>query len=1235
MRLPFRRRPATRRHRQSATSDIIALAAIAPALASALDFTPVPEANLDLSRLGRIGVAGDFNGISLYEFEEQNERPVTRNGSEALLARLPNGAFATIASTDASIHDMCASYLNSGDMAGVVLAGNFTSVDGIASQGVALFNVTSSSFVPLEGLTGQVNALLCDGATNRVYVGGSFRHTNSSNALMWVHGQGWTPLPFAGFNGPVSSITKASNDHIIFGGSFTGLGNLTSSSNTEGQVINLSSANITSGSSTSTTGFSDPRNIVCKTDGADGAGNTWLLQDGAPGFWGASFGFGFEPTKLRIWNTHQDGRGTRTWRFTAFPINGILNMTYVDPATGQNASCTSECPLSDNPDVPFQDFHFVNSVGLDSFRIDISEFYGAGGGLNGIQLYSEDAFAYAINDFNEPSCDGAGVQLPSSATTTGPWRESPSLQSSSRYLTADLSGDISESSASVTFFPNIADSGNYTVEMYTPGCLQDDTCATRGQVNITGIMTSAPDGRFTTSLYQTNNFDKYDPLYFGFVEGGSAGGFRPSITLTPLAGQSLENMTIVAQRVGFTLLSSTGGLNGLFDFDPSATDIDRSDFSKSAINSLGSGFSANSAVHAMTTMGDVVVIAGNFTSNNARNVVGVNTADQTTSPLDGGLNGEVRAMHLEAPLLYAGGSFDNILDGNATGLDNVAVYNSNDDAWSALGGGVNGKVLHVVPMQVNLTGGETEVAIAFTGSFDQINAFGDNLAVPASGFAIWVPSQRNWLPNLAGPVPSFNGILTAAVLELPEDSTSLFAGSMSSASISANGAVTLGQTLGQFPVRIEAPSVTSSSLARRDLLSSGNVTGVVAGAFYEENGKNITVLAGHFTARTGDGTEVNNLVFIDNGNNDAVTGLGSDIPDNSTFVALALVNGRLFAGGDVSGQIDGEPISGLVSYDLANNTLGPQVPGLNGGNATVSAIQVRPDTGEVYVAGTFQSAGALDCPGICYYNTELSQWNRPGSTVQGTASALLWASNSRLIVGGDMRVNDSSISLAIYDAEQQSWSSFPGQENLPGPVNVMTRGSQDGNQIWVSGPSPDGSVYLMKYDGSNWHSAQTLESGTQVYSLQMFSITSNHGNTDTLSGNQVLMLTGSIALPNFGTAAAAIFNGSAVVPYALTAKSGSTAGTVSGIFTQNTDFFTDNSGNLALVFVVLIGLAIALGLMFLLIIAGVLLDRLRKKREGYTPAPTSMYDRGSGLRRIPPQELFQSLRNRGSGAPQI
>lgn len=237
--------------------------------------------------------------------------------------------------------------------------------------------------------------------------------------------------------------------------------------------------------------------------------------------------------------------------------------------------------------------------------------------------------------------------------------------------------------------------------------------------------------------------------------------------------------------------------------------------------------------------------------------------------------------------------------------------------------------------------------------------------------------------------------------------------------------------------------------------------------------------------------------------------------------------------------------------------LNSQPPAINGGNATVSAIQVRPDTGDVYVAGAFESAGALDCPGVCIYNTELLQWNRPGSGLQGSVSALLWTRDNVLVVGGEMAINGSSVSLAQYEAEDQTWFAFAGQEDLPGPVEVITRGSRDGDQLWASGRASNGSVYLMKYDGSDWHPAvQALSSDTVIRSLQVLTVSSSHDETDLLSSKQVLLLTGSIGIPDFGTASAALFDGTTFQPYLLTTGSGNSAGAISQLFSQHQDFFT-------------------------------------------------------------------------------
>lgn len=1245
MRLPFRRRRAARNDFISPIPLILSLSSLAASPAAAISFTPVPAPNLDLSQLGRVVLAGDFSGISLYQFEEQNQRPPRNNGSEQLLARMPNGLFASIVNTDATIRTMCTFNTDNGTV--VVLGGNFTSIRGpdsdskaMQSTAIALFDPTTAVVTPLPGLSGQVNALLCDQDKNTVYLGGSFVGANSTNALAWEGGREWVNLPFAGFNGPVTSIAKAPNGNILFGGSFTGLGNASTPSTPDGQIINLSTASITSGSSSTTPGFSDPKNVVCQTSGEDGAGNTWLLQDNAPGFWDAKFRHGFQPTKLRLYNTHQDGRGTKTWRFTAMPINGIMNFTYIDPVTRQNASCTSECPLSDDKSIKFQDFHFVNVIGMNEFRLDISAFYGSGGGLNGIELFADDILSYAVSEFNEPTC--AGLEFPSTATSTGPWTVTPSYSSTAEYLSAQLTAPITNTSASVVFTPDIRESGHYSVNLYTPGCLQDNTCTTRGQIRLTGQMTAdaTKSTPIDVDLYQTNNFDKYDQIYFGFIDA-SSDGFRPRVTMTPLADQSLAQMTFVAQRIGFTLINSTGGLNGLYEY-PVGSTVNPSDFMKSAFNRLGANFSTGSAVNALATSGDATYIAGNFTSGNMRNIISTKGNNANVQSLDDGLNGEVKSMFLNGTNLYVGGAFSSTPDNSTKDLNNVAVYDTSKKSWKPLGAGVSGRVVRVVGMTMNITGSTPEVVVSVNGDFNRLLAFGGNPAVEVDGFGVWVPSQGNWLQNLDLPVESVTGVLSASILN--STGPSLYAGSLSSSSLGANGAAILGdQTLGRLPVDIQASTGSSSAgLAKRDGASAGvDVNGVVTAAFDTNNGRNLTILGGHFTAKATDDSTIHNLLILDGSDNDRVTGLGGQISPNSTFMAMVVEGDILFAGGNVAGTVNNDAVNGLITYNLASKSFNTQPPSLSGGNGTVSSIVVRSTTKDVYVGGSFTSAGSLGCPGVCFFSTSASQWNQAGQNLDGDVSALMWATDDILLAGGNLTINDTTtVFLARYDANTQDWDAYPGADRLPGPVTVLTAGTSDGGQIWAAGISAqDGSPYLMKSDGTTWQRAgqSALQPGTHIRGLQVFSLTSAHDASSLLNQDEALLLTGTVHLANFARPASAVLytGDDNFTPFALTASQSSpaTGGSIARVFSERNSYFEKSGGHMPLGFVVLIGLAIALGLMLLIVAGGLLLDRLRKRREGYVPAPTSMFDRGGGIARIPPHELLGGLGRRG--APQV
>lgn len=110
---------------------------------------------------------------------------------------------------------------------------------------------------------------------------------------------------------------------------------------------------MTSDGTTSTTGFTDPSVLFCG-NGSDGPGSTWLLRDNTPGDMTVLGDFGYRPTKLRLRNTHFQGRGTKTFRFVGLPIDGIMNLTYVDPVTGATHACDATCPLSNDSNIEFQ-----------------------------------------------------------------------------------------------------------------------------------------------------------------------------------------------------------------------------------------------------------------------------------------------------------------------------------------------------------------------------------------------------------------------------------------------------------------------------------------------------------------------------------------------------------------------------------------------------------------------------------------------------------------------------------------------------------------------------------------------------------------------------------------------------------------------------------------------------------------------------------------------------------------
>ena len=719
------------------------------------------------------------------------------------------------------------------------------------------------------------------------------------------------------------------------------------------------------------------------------------------------------------------------------------------------------------------------------------------------------------------------------------------------------------------FQPDIKQSGNYSVTVYTPGCVGDNTCQTRGSVNITGLMggstSTQPIQPISTTISQTNNYDKYDQVYSGYIDASSS-TTRPSVTLTPSIGQK-GNLTVVAQRVRFELRNTTGGLNGLFEYDPSQATVD-TDFSKSAIDSAGTSLDPGARITSLIVINDVTYAAGNFTSDsaNASHIVAVANGN-LASLAGGGLNEPVETMYNpDATIMYVGGNFTSTRDNSSTGLNNIAAYSVSDKSWQAIGAGVNGPVWSIVPIAISVSATQQENGIAFSGYFDQILGFGPNAPTAVENLAVWIPSQENWLQNLPSATIALSGRINAFT-NVP-GSDPLFAGTVDSQTLGISDIVGLESTAGlglqQLPVKIQPQPSSGGGLQKRAASSPESTEGVAIGLFYGENNLNLTILGGHFQATGSNGSVVQNLLIINGSSSNHITGLSdsTNTSSSNTILALETHGTTLYAGGSIA--------NGFLSYDLVQATRTTnQPPPLSGGTATVQDIAARPSSSEVYFAGSFTQAGSLSCPALCVFDTGSQQWVvrafglSPGSVI----TRMDWASPTRLILAGNMSISGTYTTMASYDAKAQTWIAFQNAgdpQSVPGPISVFSASDTTYTSFFAAGTASNGSAFITKFTsssssppgqvGGSWVSAvspQQFGPATAIEGLQMLSLSKNHAQTPLVKQDMTLLVTGLLEIAGFGNASAALFNGTTFEPFVLSTLESGEPGTLRRAFVEN------------------------------------------------------------------------------------
>lgn len=343
------------------------------------------------NNLGNMGVVGQYEGISQYTYEGQ-QNTVSTPYFDSMFAQIDNSTYLNQAISNGRVLAYC--QLNET----IYLSGNFTKFGNVNTpDGFASFNASSVEFKSISNRpNGTLNTLFCDASTNSIYVGGNFTFKNQSGSAIYnVDTDSWSVPLFGGF--PVGSEINSIipyNDSMIFGGSFNGLANksftgVNSSGNStllNSQRISFSLASIFADGSAPE---NDPKSIVCPSNNSN---SNWAMEPNRVGSWNSIWPFYFNPTKLRLYNLQDEGNGVSLFRLRAFPSNGIMNLTYVNATTNQPEYCDAWCKLPLSSSESYVDFSLVNVIGMNGLQIEILDTYGSRGGLSGIEIHQNGKF---------------------------------------------------------------------------------------------------------------------------------------------------------------------------------------------------------------------------------------------------------------------------------------------------------------------------------------------------------------------------------------------------------------------------------------------------------------------------------------------------------------------------------------------------------------------------------------------------------------------------------------------------------------------------------------------------------------------------------------------------------------------------------------------------------------------------------------------------------------------------
>ncbi|KAJ7209519.1 cortical protein marker for cell polarity-domain-containing protein [Mycena pura] len=1245
---------------------------------------------VDFDRMGKVGLAGAFAGLDLF----QNQTVAFDVTTSTLFERSSNGSLNRLASSNSGgrISSGCA--LNNV----FYFAGSFSAIDGTLAANIASYTPSSGAYAALgsNGPNGEIDATYCDTKNAKVWVGGKFTIPGSSVAVWDVNAASWSAPPFKGFaggEGRVLSITSnASDSSLFFAGSFitSFVGNGSTALNgTDNPTVPLSAGASPFSTSlvpvpipasavlqpTSTDSpFGNITNILCPV-GPDGPGNSWFGADGTTAKITVNTHSFISVSGVRLGNTFQPNHGTTGFFLSTIPDNRVQTLTYLDPTTNQNRTCSNPCPLLADPSILYQDFLFDSALSITGVEIQLTEFSGASPGLHILQLLSSGAFASAVDSENGRSCFA-----PSSSNTsfTGTWQpeqvDTGIPGTVQNVLVAQVdAGTSPDVGPTFTWNPYVSAAGDYTMNMLVPGCTEMQDCPARTFVNVTVFPGNNLDP-WVTRISQQNTQDQTTLIYQGPILP-TAPDFVTTIHMGlagPPEGQGQGGkFELVASKIqlvlnsvnasGLSVNSSVTGTDatrtgfGFFEWPVSTTNtIDGTatlaNSTETALDDIG--FDMFSAVGALTSPSTTAVVAvahhpssiiflgGNFTLSSGSaagsgNIVSFQNGG-LVSLAENGLNGPVTCLVLDGDTVFVGGSFTDTTTATTNGrLRGIASYNVQTNQWAALDGGVDGAV-----SSLGLVNGQLQVAGTFTNVLTSAGASGFS----ATGLAVWDVATSQWT-NAGGFIIGSMSLVVNGTAA----GTQIVAGNVvTSQKFGASGMVmlqnsgsdipsisTLGTTLEADVSAGSSQNSTSTShrrshsqpraaawLPRVNFVSlfsrqTSNLAAlpaplpapapaVLAGAFWTNSSSSVelTVIGGNFSflPSTASSAEFQGVALYD-ARTATSTGLkGPQV--NGTVRALLIMSDLLYVGGEFT--ISGLNANGFAVYDLSAqqwdmNSIQP-LQGSSGSIVVRSITSSSSKANTVIVAGSFSQAGTLRCQAICSLDVTSKQWNVLGNGIQGEVASVAYAGSNQeyLIASGSIALSDNTAAnVAQFTFSNATWAAVGSGSELSGPVTAVEVNAGNVSSVFAAGRTTDASSsFLSFWNGVSWTTLDsTLESNTTIAQLTMVPLQDTHIANSVIQSDRMLMISGSLADSSFGNASSVLFDGQSFFPYIVSSSSVGSAGAISSLFHSFSTFSFTQHKFLATGIVILISIAIAAGVVFLLALIGILWTLFSRRDE--------------------------------------